>query len=367
MTSAGPPIHSTTGAEVRIDGLRKSYGAVKAVDGVTLTVAAGEFVALLGPSGSGKTTILNTIAGFETPDAGIVEIAGRDVTSLSPSRREIGMVFQRYALFPHMTVAENIAFPLKMRRLPRAEVAGKVADALGLVRLQGYGDRRIGQLSGGQQQRVALARALVYRPPLLLMDEPLGALDKNLREEMQVEIKRIQQELGTTVIFVTHDQAEALGMADRVAVLDSGKLLQYAKPYEVYHRPVDAFVASFLGETNFIDGILRRDATGGTFTATGTDLALEIADDQIGPSCQDGMAARLAIRPESLSRADAVPALSGVVQDTTFVGNILRCRVLLSEGLVFVASFPGDDQDPPEVGQTVGLKIATGRVRVFPK
>ena len=213
---------AVAGASVTVRDLYKSFGPVRAVNGVSLEIEAGEFVALLGPSGSGKTTILMSIAGFETPDAGVILIGGRDIVPEPPNKRNVGMVFQRYALFPHMSVAENIAFPLRMRRVSKAEQARRVARALELVRLADYGKRRVTQLSGGQQQRVALARAVVFDPPVLLMDEPLGALDKRLREEMQLELKHIQQQLRTTVIYVTHDQAEALTMADRIAVLQEG-------------------------------------------------------------------------------------------------------------------------------------------------
>ncbi len=229
---------------------------MKALDGVTLDVAAGEFIALLGPSGSGKTTLLMTIAGFEMPSEGYVRVDGRDVTHLPPNQRNLGMVFQRYALFPHMNVRDNIGFPLRMRGLGEAERRKRAETALATVGLEGYGDRFPAQLSGGQQQRIALARAIVYEPPVLLMDEPLSALDKNLRERMRLEIKRLQKQLGITVVFVTHDQEEALVMADRIAVLDHGQLVQEGPPQALYDRPANAFVAGFLGETNFLPGVV---------------------------------------------------------------------------------------------------------------
>ena len=302
---------TANGTTVAIRALCKSFGPVKAVDSVDLDVAAGEFVALLGPSGSGKTTILMSIAGFETPDSGRIQIGGRDVTGVPPNKRDIGMVFQRYALFPHMTVAENIAFPLKMRDVNRRAAAAQVESALAMVRLEGYGGRRISQLSGGQQQRVALARALVYNPALLLMDEPLGALDKNLREEMQLEIKRLQKKLGTTVVYVTHDQSEALTMADRIAVMNEGRIQQYAPPKDVYDRPTNAFVAGFVGETNFVAGVISGDSGGWRFGVDGCGAAVEIVpagDD--GDRWRHGAPARRAIRPARVRIGDADGAVA---------------------------------------------------------
>jgi ABC-type Fe3+/spermidine/putrescine transport system ATPase subunit len=242
------------GAAVALRGLTKRYGEVTAARDVTLDVRAGEFLTLLGPSGSGKTTTLMMVAGFVLPDAGAVEIDGRDVTWLDPNRRGLGMVFQSYLLFPHLTVARNVAFPLEVRRTPRPRIQARVADVLDLVQLRGLEDRYPRQLSGGQQQRVALARALVYEPPVLLMDEPLGALDKKLREQMQLEIKRIQSRLGVTVLYVTHDQTEALTMSDRIAVMRGGRVEQVGAPDELYEGPANRFVADFLGESNFLQG-----------------------------------------------------------------------------------------------------------------
>src|SRR6266567_8624280 len=240
---------------VAVRDLSKSYGPATAVSGVSINVRAGEFLSLLGPSGSGKTTLLMMIAGFEAPTAGAIHIDDRDITELAPNKRNIGMVFQRYALFPHMSVADNIAFPLRMRRTPKAEIRRRVEAALALVQLEEYGGRLPSQLSGGQQQRIAVARALVFEPPVLLMDEPLGALDKNLREQMQIEIKRIQQSLGVTVIYVTHDQEEALTMSDRIAVMRNGCLEQIGSPTELYDNPATSFVADFVGKTNFLEGV----------------------------------------------------------------------------------------------------------------
>jgi spermidine/putrescine ABC transporter ATP-binding subunit len=356
-----------SGRQVSIHALHKAYGRVKAVDGVTLEIKAGEFVALLGPSGSGKTTILMSIAGFETPDAGSIAIGGEDVTALPPSKREIGMVFQRYALFPHMTVAENIAFPLKMRRIEGRDAQTQVQGALAMVRLDGYGSRRINQLSGGQQQRVALARALVYDPPLLLMDEPLGALDKHLREEMQIEIKHLQQRLGTTVIYVTHDQAEALTMADRIAVLHQGLVQQYASPEDIYERPDNAFTAGFVGEINFIDGRLLRDGDGWRFAVTGTSETIDLSATPPLPEWRSGVSARLTIRPELIRivPAGAGAGLSGVLEETIYGGGTLACVVGLGQVVKVTARIAAADRPAAGPGSPVSIVWPPGRARVF--
>ena len=247
-------------ADVRVSGLRKSYGKVAAVAGVDLEIGRGEFFTMLGPSGSGKTTTLRMIAGFERPDAGTVELAGKDVSSLPPFDRDVNTVFQDYALFPHMTVQQNVEYGLRVKKVPRDERRIKATDALAMVRLEGYGDRKPGELSGGQRQRVALARAIVNTPRALLLDEPLGARDLKLRQELQIELKQIQQELGMTFIYVTHDQEEALTMSDRIAVFNQGKIEQIGTPAEMYEHPTTQFVAGFIGTSN----ILER--AGRTFT-----------------------------------------------------------------------------------------------------
>jgi putative spermidine/putrescine transport system ATP-binding protein len=240
------------GALIDFLNVSKTYGPVIALHPTSLRIEAGEFFAIIGPSGSGKTTLLAITAGFVAPSAGRIEVNGTDIVSTPPYHRNFGMVFQNYALFPHMTVEENIAFPLKMRGLPKQDIADKVARALDMVRLKSFGGRRPVQLSGGQAQRVALARAAVYDPVILLMDEPLGALDKNLREEMQDEIKRLQREMGSTVIYVTHDQQEAANMADRLAIMRNGRLEQIGTPRELYEQPETIFAASFLGEASIL-------------------------------------------------------------------------------------------------------------------
>jgi putative spermidine/putrescine transport system ATP-binding protein len=247
-----------TTADVRLAGLRKAYGDVVAVDGVDLEIAAGEFFTMLGPSGSGKTTTLRLIAGFEHPDEGRVELGGADVTALPPYAREVNTVFQDYALFPHMTVAENIAYGLKVKGVRRPERKRRVDEALEMVRMSGYGGRKPAQLSGGQRQRVALARAIVNRPRVLLLDEPLGALDLKLRQEMQLELKRIQRDVGITFVYVTHDQEEALTMSDRLAVFNHGRIEQVGAPAEVYEHPHSEFIAGFVGVSNLLERGGRR-------------------------------------------------------------------------------------------------------------
>jgi putative spermidine/putrescine transport system ATP-binding protein len=244
--------------DIRLRALRKLYGDVAAVDGVDLDVARGEFFTMLGPSGSGKTTTLRMIAGFEEPDGGTIELAGKDVTGVPPYARDVNTVFQDYALFPHMTVGENVEYGLRIRKVDRAERRRRAAEALELVRLTGYDTRRPAQLSGGQRQRVALARAIVNRPRVLLLDEPLGALDLKLRQQMQTELKQIQGEVGITFVYVTHDQEEALTMSDRLAVFNEGRIVQVGAPAEVYEKPADEFIAGFVGVSNVLERGGRR-------------------------------------------------------------------------------------------------------------
>ncbi|MFE7955987.1 ABC transporter ATP-binding protein [Streptomyces sp. NPDC057413] len=250
----GTPGELAAGTAIRLQDLHKSFGDTTAVGGVDLEIRDGEFFSMLGPSGSGKTTVLRMIAGFETPTAGRIELAGREVTRLAPFERDVHTVFQDYALFPHMTVEQNVAYPLKIRKVPKPERLVRARKALAEVRLDGYGKRRPAQLSGGQRQRVALARALVGRPRVLLLDEPLGALDLRLREQMQIELKAIQREVGITFVFVTHDQEEALTMSDRIAVFHQGRIEQVGTPAEIYERPATPFVASFVGTSNLLQG-----------------------------------------------------------------------------------------------------------------
>jgi putative spermidine/putrescine transport system ATP-binding protein len=294
-----------TSATIRLDDVTKTFdGRVVAVDGVTLEIAAGEFFSLLGPSGCGKTTSLRMIAGFERPDSGRVHVAGQDITDLPVHRRDMGMVFQSYALFPHRTVAQNVAFGLRMRDVPKADIERRVRAALAQVALTGLDERRPGQLSGGQQQRVALARALVVEPRVLLCDEPLGALDRKLRQQMQFELKELQKRLGVTLVFVTHDQEEALAMSDRIAVMNAGRVEQVGAPTEIYERPRTRFVADFIGEINLLE---------------------------------EGGPAR-ALRPEKVRLVDATGArAAGTIETANFLGGSTLYRIRLGDGRMLLA------------------------------
>ncbi|WP_354107555.1 ABC transporter ATP-binding protein [Bradyrhizobium sp. LB14.3] len=313
-----------------LSNLERRYGGFAAVAGVSLDIHSGEFLTLLGPSGSGKTTTLMMIAGFQAPSKGDIAIDGASVVSTPPYRRNIGMVFQNYALFPHLTVAENIAFPLKQRRVPKLEQARLVGEALELMHLPGHGRRYPRQLSGGQQQRVAVARALVFKPRLLLMDEPLGALDKQLREHLQLEMRRLHAELGITFIYVTHDQEEALTMSDRIVVMNDGKIAQVGRPVDLYDRPCNHFVASFIGESNFLPSVVRGLENGMIVAECGGMLLRAVTS--LRPAV--GAEVTLATRPERLHFAErlaeselAVNRITVTVTEAVFAGE--RCRYLL--------------------------------------
>lgn len=353
------------GVAVGIRGVSKRYGAVTAVEDFTVEVAAGEFLALLGPSGSGKSTLLMTIAGFETPSTGEITLDGRPITRQPPHRRRIGMVFQRYALFPHLTVAENVAYPLRRRGMRGRELEKEVARALALVCLAELGPRYPAQLSGGQQQRVALARALVFDPPILLMDEPLGALDRKLRQQLQIEIKLLHRELGATILFVTHDQEEALSMADRVAVLDHGRMQQLGTPRELYDRPANPFVAGFIGETNFFP--VRCAASGdGDVVADidGSDLSVTVPAAAVtAPTNGRGL---LGVRPEHIRLVASGPGLLGRVVETAFAGPDLNL-LLDACGHRVLARLPvSPDQMLPRAGDEMTVGIDPGRCRLYP-
>jgi putative spermidine/putrescine transport system ATP-binding protein len=344
---------------ISLTGLTKRFGSVVAVDDLHLDVRNGELVALLGPSGCGKTTTLRMIAGFELPDAGEIDFDDRRVTELQPERRNIGMVFQNYALFPHMTVAENVAFGLEMRKEAAPTIRARVASTLAKVQLTGLEGRYPRQLSGGQQQRAALARALVVAPDVLLLDEPLANLDAKLREEMRFYVRSLQQEVGITTIYVTHDQAEAMVIADRIAVMFNGKIHQLAAPQEIYNRPNTWMVAEFIGLTNFIEGsivgregqLLVIDTAMGTLRCEGSATDTDAKPERL-----------IAVRPESIQlsqRAGGGPRssdltmnrLQGVVRARAFLGNLVDYRVEVASGTVLRVQ--GDPQVPLAVGDAV--------------
>jgi putative spermidine/putrescine transport system ATP-binding protein len=321
--------------------LVKRYGTVAALDEVDLEVKPAELLTILGPSGSGKTTLLKAIAGFEPLDTGSVVLAGADITDLAPARRDIGMVFQNYALFPHMTVAANVAFPLKMRRIPRDAIARRVRSALELVALDGFGQRYPSQLSGGQQQRVALARAIVFEPKLLLLDEPFGALDRKLRETMQLELKRLQTRLGLTTIFITHDQEEALFISDRIAVMRDGGILQIGAPRDLYHSPGDAFIADFVGESSQWLGRIVALEGGIARVLVGSDITLvACADDR----CMIADEVLLVLRPEIPQPANPNAPLEnchrGTVREVLYLGGSVKYRISLAPGVELLLRWP---------------------------
>lgn len=354
---------------VRLDAVTKRFGDYTAVDGVNFTVEKGAFLTILGPSGSGKTTVLRMIAGFMAPDQGRIAINGRSVDRDPPYARSIGMVFQRLALFPHMTAAENVAYPLKMRGWPKGEIGARVERFLDLVRLPGFSTRRIQQLSGGQQQRVAIARALVFEPDLLLLDEPLAALDRKLREDMQLEFRRIQQELGVTTINVTHDQREALVMSDQVLVMDNGKIHQHAPPTETYNSPADRFVAGFIGVTNFFDaklvdlpgdGHATVEIHGQTFEACLADRSLQLGDVAVA-----------AIRAEKImvDEVDTQDGLAATIVETVFEGDRLVYRLHVEawpDHPLLAFDYGQAAEKPRAVGDAVGVSWRSEDLMIFP-
>ncbi|MBX6322111.1 MAG: ABC transporter ATP-binding protein [Rhodospirillaceae bacterium] len=319
---------------VRVEGVSRAFGDTLAVDDASFTLERGRFLTILGPSGSGKTTLLRMIAGFLTPTRGEIYVAGAPVSRVPAHRRSIGMVFQRLALFPHMTVAQNVAYPLKMRRFDPRTIPERVQRYLSLVRLDGFGDRRIQELSGGQQQRVAIARALVFEPVLLLLDEPLAALDRKLREDMQLEFRRIQQELGVTTINVTHDQREALVMSDDIVVMDGGRVQQKAAPIDIYRRPGNRFVAGFIGVTNMLRGRVVA-LSGGRAAVRIADATLSAAAAQAGALV--GREVDFAIRAEQVRLARSGAALPGL--DTVLEGRV-SAAIFEGDRLVYEVACP---------------------------
>lgn len=358
-------------AEIEISGLNKVFGqgsaAFRALCDIDLTITTGEFFTLLGPSGCGKTTLLRVIAGFEQPSTGSLRINGVEVAGQGPNVRPVNTVFQSYALFPHMTVAQNIGFGLKMQGRPRAEVEATVADMLRLVRMEALAGRRPSEISGGQQQRVALARALAPGPRVLLLDEPLSALDLKLRKEMQSELKRLQAETGITFVFVTHDQEEALTMSDRIAVMNAGRVLQLGTPDQIYNAPVNRFVADFIGETNFLTlpvagaegGMARLTLPGGVQVPARLPVT--------GPVLQSGATVTAVIRPEQAEMVDPAGAdLVADVESATFFGTDTHLHLRLSDGQPFVLRRQNrPDQPPPGIGARLGLRLAPGALQVL--
>jgi putative spermidine/putrescine transport system ATP-binding protein len=350
MTPASLPAERK--GTLELNDLTKIYGEERVVDTISAMIRPGEFFSLLGPSGSGKTTTLMMIAGFVRPDGGTIHLDGADFTRVPPQRRGLGMVFQNYAIFPHLDVFENVAFPLRARRVAEPELRQRVRSALELVQLDRFAQRYPRQLSGGQQQRVAIARAIVFHPSIVLMDEPLGALDKNLRYDMQVEIKGIQQRLGMTVVYVTHDQEEAMNMSDRIAIMNHGHIEQLGPPV-IYERPANAFVGRFLGEANLIEGAIEYSAGGEALFRTRDGVPLRAGLNQAGAQ---GRAGSLFVRPEKLVFGDDTQAnrMEGVVRRRSFLGNIIRSVVDVGPATQLTIDRPNlGDGGGPEAGARV--------------
>jgi len=358
-----PETLTGSGKAVSVTRLRKTYGGVTAVDEVSMEIAAGEFVTFLGSSGSGKTTTLMMIAGFCEPDSGSVVVGGHDMTRLAPQKRGLGFVFQQYLLFPHMTVWENVAFPLQLRGVPKAELRRRVGETLEMAGLSSMARRRPRELSGGQQQRVALCRALVYRPPVILMDEPLGALDKKLRDQLQTEIKRIQRELGLTVIYVTHDQEEALVLSDRIAVMRDGRIDQFDTPQELFERPRTPFVADFLGAANFLPGQVQEQTADHLLVRLDTGGLLKARPQAVPPAPK----VLAAVQPGRLTLCPAGDGFcTGTVETVTYVGTLVRVTVrpdgAADTGCVRLELPAGR---APAPGERVGITADPGNVSAF--
>ncbi|MEO9341194.1 ABC transporter ATP-binding protein [Mesorhizobium sp. SB112] len=347
-----------------IQGVQKSFGTTTVVQDFNLDVDAGEFVSFLGPSGCGKTTMLRMVAGFEEPTAGRIMIGGKDVTNLKPNQRNIGMVFQAYALFPNLTVAQNIAFGLKVAGVSKAESDERVKEMLSIIKLPEYGARYPYQLSGGQQQRVALARAVAPRPRLLLLDEPLSALDAKVRLSLRDEIRSIQRKLGITTIFVTHDQEEALSMSDRIVVMYDGRAEQVGTPFEIYNRPSTKFVANFVGTLNVLDGIVADPAKS---TVRVQDREITLKPGAIN-GAKAGESLSLALRPEAIvlgKQAGRDSSLGGQISDVSFLGSVIRVRVGLGKNAVSLDTFNNPASPPPVVGDQTEISFSAGDLLVL--
>jgi len=354
-------------AAVRLSRITHHFGTFTALDGVSLDVWPGEFVTLLGQSGSGKSTLLRIIAGLTTPSAGQVFINGADVSTVPSQRRGVGFVFQNYALFPHFTVFENIAYPLRIRAMKPVEIQRRVEQALARVNLHALGDRFSAQLSGGQQQRVAVARALVYEPAVLLMDEPLGALDRKLRKHMQIELRQLQQDLKISCVYVTHDQEEALTMSDRIAVMQAGRIFQIGDPMTVYRHPVSSFVADFVGSTNLFNCRVSEVSGDGVVllaTAAGTQFRVPNF-----PNAVAGLACHVAVRPEFVridGQAPAEISFPARVAKITFVGNVIDVRCALDNGEIIGAEIAGNRKDLFAVGERIRIGWDFADLGIFP-
>jgi len=361
---------SEKNAAVLIDKAEKVFGKdsdrVVALNGVSLTILENEFFTLLGPSGCGKTTLLRLIAGFEQPTSGRIHLHGKDISYLPPYERPVNTVFQNYALFPHMTVAQNVSFGLEMLEKPQSEIDQTVNEMLKLVQMEALRDRRTDQISGGQQQRVALARALAPHPKVLLLDEPLSALDYKLRKEMQIELKRLQNETGITFVFVTHDQEEALTMSDRVGVMNNGNILQIGAPHEIYDHPSERFVADFIGDTNFLTAKItsRSDESLTIKLSSGIEINVSAGNEVVGKD-----AVTLAIRPEQTTISDSVESteLQGVLRNIVYIGTDTHYHVSIDDESLFtvrVQNIHGRQQNF-EIGQNVGINIDSNMVQVL--
>jgi spermidine/putrescine transport system ATP-binding protein len=355
---------ATESGSVELIGVTKRFGTVTAVDTIDVQVHPGEFLSLLGPSGCGKTTTLRMLAGFEEPDEGQIKISGTAVQGVPPHKRDVNTVFQNYALFPHMSVSENVAYGLRQKKVDKAEIGRRVGEALEMVKMSKLANRKPREMSGGQQQRVALARALVNRPSLLLLDEPLGALDRKLREEMQIELKLLQSQVGITFIFVTHDQDEALSMSDRIAVMLDGRVEQLADPDTVYDHPASAFVAGFIGKQNFFEGTSRD---GGT-TVEGDGWTIR---SSLGPKgAVDGMRALAAVRPEAITVSEAQPsegqnAVSGELASVSHLGDVIQFVVLTPGRKEIIARLPRPGAPRLEVAGRVWCSWSPAHTQVF--
>ena len=350
-------------AFLELSGLQKTFGDLRVVKDFNLKVDQGEFVSFLGPSGCGKTTVLRMVAGFEEPTAGTIGVGGKNVTRLKPNQRDMGMVFQAYALFPNMTVAQNIGFGLKVRGAQASEISGRVAEMLKLIQLDQLADRYPYQLSGGQQQRVALARALAPQPKVLLLDEPLSALDAKVRVSLRDEIRAIQRRLGITTIFVTHDQEEALSISDRIIVMYQGVAEQVATPFEIYNRPATKFVANFVGTLNVLEGVVA-DAADGT---------VKVGEGQVAVKGRlnghkAGDAVTLALRPEAIALGDYPghdQKLSGKIAEVHFLGSVIRVKVAVGRDTVSMDTFNKSTTPPPQVGEPAAITFAARDVLVL--